>query len=73
MSISLDPDQARRLQRLSADYINRMKRKLIVLFLNQNICSGYSKEPSHCDGSFETRRSETVLLSTKKKNDKTDG
>ena len=28
-------------------------RKIIFLFLNQNICCGYSKEPSHGDGSFE--------------------
>ena len=28
-------------------------RKIIFLFFNQNICKGYSKEPSHWDGSFE--------------------
>ena len=28
-------------------------RKIIFLFLNQNICCGYSKEPSQGDGSFE--------------------
>ena len=28
-------------------------KKMISLFLNQNICCGYSKEPSHWDGSFE--------------------
>ena len=28
-------------------------RKIIVLFQNQNICCGYSKEPSQWDGSFE--------------------
>ena len=27
--------------------------KLFFLFLDQNICCGYSKEPSHWDGSFE--------------------
>ena len=27
--------------------------KLFFLFLNQNICCGYSKEPSRGDGSFE--------------------
>ena len=28
-------------------------RKVIFLLLNQSICCGYSKEPSHRDGSFE--------------------
>ena len=28
-------------------------KKLILLFLNQNKCCGYSKEPSQWDGSFE--------------------
>ena len=27
--------------------------KIILLFLNQNICCGYLKEPSQWDGSFE--------------------
>ena len=27
--------------------------KLFFLFLSQNICCGYSKEPSQCDGCFE--------------------
>ena len=27
--------------------------KLVFSFLNQNICCGYSKEPSQWDGSFE--------------------
>ena len=27
--------------------------KIIFLFFNQNICCGYSKEPSQLDGSFE--------------------
>ena len=27
--------------------------KIVFLFLNQNICCGYSKEPSQRDGSFE--------------------
>ena len=29
------------------------QKKIIFLFLNQNICCGYSKESSHWDGSFE--------------------
>ena len=28
-------------------------KKIILSFLNQNICCGYSKEPSQGDGSFE--------------------
>ena len=28
-------------------------KKIIFLFLYQNICCGYSKEPSQWDGSFE--------------------
>ena len=28
-------------------------RKIIFLFFNQNICCGYSKEPSPRDGSFQ--------------------
>ena len=31
----------------------RAKCELFFLFLNQNICCGHSKEPSHRDGSFE--------------------
>ena len=27
--------------------------KIFILFLNQNICCGYSKEPSPWNGSFE--------------------
>ena len=33
--------------------INVRTWKLFFLFLNQNICCGYSKEPSQWDGSFE--------------------
>ena len=33
--------------------IRLRNRKLFFLVLNQNICCGYSKEPSHWDGSFE--------------------
>ena len=28
-------------------------RKIVYLLFSQNICCGYSKEPSQCDGSFE--------------------
>ena len=30
-----------------------LKHKLLLLFLNQNICYRYSKESPHWDGSFE--------------------
>ena len=33
--------------------VKMCNRKIIFLFLNQNICCGYSKEPSQRDGSFE--------------------
>ena len=35
------------------------------LFLNQNICCGYSKEPSQRDGSFEHPKHMFVLLGKK--------
>ena len=35
-------------------YISQVQtRKIIYLFLNQDICLGYSKEQSQQDGSFE--------------------
>ena len=34
------------------------------LFLNQNICCWYSREPSQVDGSFENYFREMVLLIT---------
>ena len=37
-------------------------RKLFFLFLNQNICCGYSKEPSHRDGSFEHPKHKLKLM-----------
>ena len=39
--------------------------KLIFLFLNQNICCGYSKEPSHRDGSFEHPQHMLKLIANK--------
>ena len=36
--------------------------KLVFLFHNQNISFGYSKEPSHRDGSFEHPRNMFRLL-----------
>ena len=32
------------------------QKKMILLFLNQNICCGYSKEPSRRDSSFEHQK-----------------
>ena len=33
--------------------VKSVSQQNIFLFLNQNICCGYSKEPSQLDGSFE--------------------
>ena len=40
-------------------------RKIISLFLSQNICWGYSKEPSHLDGSFELPKRMLKLMGMK--------
>ena len=40
--------------------------KFLFLFLNQNICWGYSKEPSHWDGSFEHPKHMFKLMDKKK-------
>ena len=39
--------------------------KIIFLFLNQNICCGYSKEPSRWDGSFEHPKHMIKLMDKK--------
>ena len=39
--------------------------KLLFLFLNQNICCGYSKEPSQWDGSFEHPKHTFKLMDKK--------
>ena len=39
--------------------------KIIFLFLNQNICCWYSKEPSHGDGSFEHSKHMLKLMGKK--------
>ena len=39
--------------------------KIIFLFLNQNICCGYSKEPSQRDGSFEHPKQMLKLMGKK--------
>ena len=38
---------------------------LIFLFLNQNVCCGYSKEPSQWDGSFEHPKHMLELMGKK--------
>ena len=40
-------------------------RKIVFLFLNQNICCGYSKEPSQWDGSFEHPKHVFKLMAKK--------
>ena len=40
-------------------------KKLIFLFLNQNTCCGYSKEPSQWDGSFEHPKHMLKLMGKK--------
>ena len=51
---SVDQDQLQADQDLhSGPELRVRNRKLFFLFLNQNICCGYSKEPSQWDGSFE--------------------
>ena len=37
-------------------------KKIIFLFLNQNICCGYSKEPSQFHGSFENQIIELKMI-----------
>ena len=38
---------------------------IFLLFLNQNICCGYSKEPSQWDGSFEHTKHQFKLIGKK--------
>ena len=40
-------------------------RKIIFLFLNQNIFCGYSKEPSQLDGSFEHPKHMLIIIGKK--------
>ena len=62
----------------SLNFANYSKRIcLLFLFLNQNICFGYSKEPSQQDNSFEHRRhmfklidKEIITILRKKKKNK---
>ena len=52
---------------VQAPQIRVRNEKIIFLFLNQNICCGYSKEPSHRDGSFEHPKHMLKLMDKKKK------
>ena len=45
--------------------INMRNWKLFFLFLNQNICCGYSKEPSQWEGSFEYPKHMLKLMGKK--------
>ena len=38
---------------------------IFSLFLNQNVCCGYSKEPSQWDGSFEHQKHMFKLMGKK--------
>ena len=40
-------------------------KKIFFSFLNENICCGYSKKPSRCDGSFEHPKYMKKLMSKK--------
>ena len=42
--------------------------EIFSVFLIQNICCGYSKEQSQCDGSFEHPKHILKLMGKKKKN-----
>ena len=62
-----DPDQAalvRAMMYQTPQLIVRNK-KIIFLFINQNICCGYSKESSRWDGSFEQPKHMLKLLGKK--------
>ena len=50
---------------LTGPQIRVRNRKLFFLFLNQNICCGYSKEPSQRDGSFELPKHMFTLMGNK--------
>ena len=50
---------------LSGLQLKVCNRKIIFLFLNQNICCGYSKEPSQWDSSFEHRKHMPIIIGKK--------
>ena len=41
------------------------QKRLFFLFLNQNICCGYSEEPSPWDGSFEPPKQMLKMMGKK--------
>ena len=43
----------------------RVRKENLILFLNPNICLGYSKEPSQWDGSFEHPKQMLKLMGKK--------
>ena len=45
--------------------VKKAYQKLICLFLKQNICCGYSKEPSQWDSSFEHPKHMLKLMGKK--------
>ena len=49
----------------TTDVSNMRTKKLVFLFLNQNICCGYTKEPSQWDGSFEHPKHKFKLMGKK--------
>ena len=50
---------------LSRPLVKSAYQKIFFLFLNQNICCGYSKEPSQWDGSFEHPKHVLKLMGKK--------
>ena len=46
--------------------VKSRNKKLFFLFLNQNKCYGYSKEPSQWDGSFKYPKHMLKLMGKKK-------
>ena len=70
VSNSLNPDQVQHSVRpdLDPNCLQRLRvrtRKIIFLFLKQNICCGYSTEPSQWDSSFEHPKHMLKILGKK--------
>ena len=54
-----------KLSRIIRTNVKSGNRKIIFLSLNQNICCGYSKEPSQCDESFENPKHMLKIIGNK--------